>query len=150
MLPDVPVSVFRAGVRADFQSFHHEIHETLPGLKVEIGGQRLQVGEDLFGLMMCIRCHPTDNAPLPPGVEAADLAPDLQISHERLRPEWVLDWLLDPQQIAPGTRMPTFFPDGQSPLPNVLGGDVQAQIEAIRDYLFLTVGEGERSQSTDD
>jgi cbb3-type cytochrome oxidase cytochrome c subunit len=112
--------------------------------------QRLQVGEDLFGLMMCIRCHPTDNAPLPPGVEAADLAPDLQISHERLRPEWVLDWLLDPQQIAPGTRMPTFFPDGQSPLPNVLGGDVQAQIEAIRDYLFLTVGEGERSQSTDD
>jgi hypothetical protein len=110
----------------------------------------LSVGQNLFGLMMCARCHPTSNAPPPPGVEAADLAPNLQISHERLRPQWVLDWLTDPQQIAPGTRMPTFFPDGQSPLPNVLGGDAQAQIEAIRDYLFLTVGGGERAESTDD
>ncbi len=111
---------------------------------------RLEVGEELFELMRCAQCHPAADGPLPPGVEAADLAPDLQIAHERLRPEWVLDWLIDPQQIAPGTRMPTFFPDGQSPVPVILDGDVTAQIQAIRDYLFLTVGEGVRAESTDD
>ena len=111
--------------------------------------ERLQVGEELYELLQCARCHPADG-PLPPGVEAADLAPELQIAHERLRPAWVLDWLIDPQQIAPGTRMPTFFPDGQSPFPDVLDGDSQAQIRAVRDYLFLTVGEGARADSTDD
>jgi len=58
--------------------------------------------------------------------------------------------LADPQKIMPGTRMPTFFPatadhpEGQSPFPNILGGDVKAQIQAVRDHLFITVGGGRR------
>ncbi len=46
--------------------------------------------------------------------------------------------------------MPTFFPDGQSPLPDLLGGDARAQIEAVRDHLFVTVGGGPRLLRTDD
>jgi hypothetical protein len=71
-----------------------------------------------------------------------------------LRPEWVLQWLADPQKIMPGTRMPAFFPataqfpEGQSPFPNVLGGDAKAQIQAIRDHLFITVGGGRRRSGT--
>jgi hypothetical protein len=35
-----------------------------------------------------------------------------------------------------GTMMPGFFPDGQSPVEDILGGDAGRQIEAIRDYLY--------------
>jgi len=112
--------------------------------EIETTSDRLEVGARLFTLLQCERCHPTSNAPLAAGVQASDLAPNLLLSSERLRPEWVVDWVLDPQGIAAGTRMPTFFPDGQSPLPDLLGGDARAQIEAVRDHLFITVGGGPR------
>ena len=107
--------------------------------------ERLRQGAELFRLMQCERCHPTSDAPLPPGVTAADLAPNLQVGHERLRPQWVLDWLLDPQGIMPGTRMPLFFQNGETPFTDILGGSTQAQIEAMRDHLFLTIGNGQRA-----
>ena len=116
---------------------------------VDTDTQRLQVGADLFTKLQCQSCHPTSNV-LPPGKAPEDLAPNLQLAHERLRPDWVLQWVRDPQKIFPGTRMPTFFPPndkGQpvSPFPNILNGDVTAQILAIRDHLFITVGGGKRA-----
>jgi cytochrome c1 len=110
---------------------------------IETDPQKLAVGADLFTKLQCASCHPTSSA-LPPGKDPADLAPNLMLAHERLRPEWVLQWLADPQKIVQGTRMPTFFPDGQSPFPNILGGDAKAQIQAVRDHLF-TLGGGRRS-----
>ena len=106
--------------------------------------QRLAIGADLFAKMQCSSCHPTSSA-LPPGKAPEDLAPNLQLANDRLRPEWVLQWLLDPQKIMPGTRMPTFYPDGKSPFPNILNGDAKAQIQAVRDHLFITVGGGRRA-----
>ena len=45
--------------------------------------------------------------------------------------------------------MPAFFPEfPKSPITNVLGGDAKAQIEAIRDHLFVTVGGGARTTAT--
>ena len=101
-------------------------------------------GADLFQKLQCASCHPTSNV-IPPGKTAADLAPNLQIAQERLRPDWVLRWLLDPQKVVPGTRMPTFFDQGVTPFPNILGGDLNAQIRAIRDHVFIAVGGGRRA-----
>ena len=65
------------------------------------------------------------------------LAPDLTMAKRRLKPDWVIHWIQDPQKLDPGTMMPTFFTEGEdSPIPDVLGGDSKAQIEAIRDYLY--------------
>ena len=111
---------------------------------VTTDAQKLAGGKELFETLKCASCHPTSNV-LPPGKDPADLAPNLQLASQRLRPEWVLDWLLDPQKIFPGTRMPGFFVNGQSQVPSVLGGDVKTQIEAIRDHLFLTVSDGRRA-----
>ncbi|MEK7249681.1 MAG: hypothetical protein AAB209_04580, partial [Bacteroidota bacterium] len=47
-----------------------------------------------------------------------------------------VEWLADPGKIQEGTRMPTYFPDGQSPLPDVLNGDAKKQMEAIRDHVW--------------
>src|SRR5207237_4006188 len=77
--------------------------------EIETDNERLAVGADLFAKLQCQSCHPTSNA-LPPGKAPEDLAPNLQLAHERLRPDWVLQWVRDPQKIFPGTRMPTFFP----------------------------------------
>ena len=56
-----------------------------------------------------------------------------------------MDWILDPQAIAPGTRMPGFYNDGVTQFVDVLDGDVDNQLRAFRDHLFLTVGNGTRS-----
>jgi cbb3-type cytochrome oxidase cytochrome c subunit len=42
--------------------------------------------------------------------------PDLNMARERLRPEWVPHWLRNPQAVQPGTRMPNFFYDEDTPL----------------------------------
>ena len=79
------------------------------------------------------------------GKSAEDMAPNLQLAEKRLRPDWILQWVADPQKIFPGTRMPSFFPPNDkgvpvSPFKDILDGDVKAQIQAIRDHLFVTVG----------
>ena len=90
-------------------------------------------GKKLFDLLQCAKCHePSRGAAL----GASFLAPDLTLSKERLKPQWVVDWLKDPQVLQEGTMMPTFFPEGESPLPDVFEGDALKQIQAIRDYLM--------------
>ena len=42
--------------------------------------------------------------------------------------------------MQPGTRMPTVFPEGKSPLDSVLNGDAKAQAEAVWAYLSLGPG----------
>jgi len=91
-----------------------------------------QAGRELFVKFKCIQCHQA----AAPGLTASFLAPDLTLSKERLKPKWVIEWLKDPQQLQPGTMMPTFFPDGSTPVPDILEGDWLKQIHAIRDYLW--------------
>lgn len=109
---------------------------------IETTNERLAVGRELFEDNQCTLCHQVGDQI--PSRDAADLAPDLGLAYQRLRPEWVLDWVLDPQSIAPGTNMPALFAGGTTPFEQ-LGGNATAQIQAIRDHLFLTVGAGERA-----
>jgi cytochrome c2 len=111
---------------------------------VDTDAETLKAGAELFEKAKCQSCHPTSNA-IPPGKAPEDLAPNLQLAHERLRPDWVLQWIADPQKIFPGTRMPSFFAQGQpNPFPEIFGGDSKKQIKALRDHLFITVGGGKR------
>lgn len=91
-------------------------------------------GQKLFELLRCIQCHNVDQSTASLG--SSFLAPDLAIAKHRLKSDWVLQWLHDPQKLQPGTQMPTFFIEDQSPLPDILGGNADAQIKAMRDYLF--------------
>lgn len=100
----------------------------------DVSLEKLGDGKMLFEKFQCVKCHKLDKASAMLG--ASFLAPDLVLSKARLQPDWVIEWLKDPQVLQEGTMMPTFFPDGSTPLPDVLGGDPQQQIEAIRDYLF--------------
>ncbi len=97
--------------------------------------QMAAVGRQMFMQLQCAKCHVVGST-APPGRAAGDLAPDLSMAKTRLNPEWIPEWLEDPTKLMPGTRMPSFFADGTSPLPAVLDGKSDAQRRALRDYLL--------------
>jgi cbb3-type cytochrome oxidase cytochrome c subunit len=97
----------------------------------------LAVGKSIFNDFQCLKCHPAGEVQTTPGeASTSDLAPNLSLARGRLKPEWIVDWLADPGKIQEGTRMPTFWPDGQSALPDVLGGDARKQMMSVRDYVI--------------
>lgn len=99
-----------------------------------VDAQKRASGKLLFDKLQCIKCHQINAASAAMG--SSFLAPDLTLTKRRLKPEWVKKWITDPQVLQEGTMMPTFFPEGQSPVTDVLSGDATQQIEAIRDYLY--------------
>lgn len=96
--------------------------------------EKLAAGKEIFGKFQCAKCHEINADSKALGTSF--LAPNLTLTKNRLKPEWVDKWLTDPQVLQPGTMMPTFFSEGQSPITDLLGGDAKEQIEAIRDYLY--------------
>jgi mono/diheme cytochrome c family protein len=98
----------------------------------------LSEAETLFKSFQCSLCHVVGGV-VPQGKTSADLAPDLTMAKTRLRPEWIVKWLQDPQALMPGTRMPDFFPEAA--LPGILNGSPDEQILALRNYL-LSIGRG--------
>jgi cbb3-type cytochrome oxidase cytochrome c subunit len=94
----------------------------------------VRAGRELFDLYRCLSCHVLEDKAVDPA-EAANLAPNLRLAFGRLRPDWVVDWLRDPQVIDAGTRMPSYFySEGER-----LYDDADAQMDALRDYL-MTLG----------
>ncbi len=89
-------------------------------------------GTKLFTEFQCIKCHQLGGAEIDP----KSVAPNLELARNRLKPEWIISWLTNPEAIQPGTMMPGYFPDGQSPMPDVLQGNAHKQMEALRDHLF--------------
>jgi mono/diheme cytochrome c family protein len=89
------------------------------------------VSKDYFN---CFSCHQQgDRKPEGP---VDGWAPDLNLARQRLNPNWIIQWLKDPQKVQPGTKMPSFFPGGPD---DILGGKDDLQIEALRDYI-MTLG----------
>ncbi|MFN8542638.1 MAG: c-type cytochrome [Candidatus Binatia bacterium] len=101
---------------------------------VEAG--KLLATKDYFA---CFSCHQR-GAEKPEGPPEG-WAPDLGMAAARLGPQWIVKWLRDPQKVMPGTKMPSFYtPDADGKLgggpDDVLGGDAEAQMRALRDYVI--------------
>ena len=80
----------------------------------------------------CGSCHVRGDS-TPEGAPS-DWAPDLSLASTRLKPKWIERWLMDPQLIQPGTKMPRFFREGV--FQNIFPGPPKLQIEAIKDLLM--------------
>ena len=85
----------------------------------------------------CFQCHfSNDNPPEQAGSPIA-WAPDFALVRERLREEWVEDWLWNPLLVYPGTAMPANFlgdpPQYQDVYPDSTNDD---QVQAILDWLY--------------
>jgi cytochrome c2 len=93
---------------------------------------------ELFELLKCQQCHVL--GAIPKDQPTSNLAPDLRMAQERLQPDWILDWLKQPSTILPGTRMPAFWPEYPKSFYPQFGGNAEAQIRAVRDYLMTFRG----------
>jgi cytochrome c1 len=137
-MPTFPVTIDEATTLSKYfaamagKGFPYEfvrVEEFSPEL-VEAG--RKLASKDYFD---CFSCH-VQGSKLPEGPPEG-WAPDLSLARRRLRPEWIVKWLHDPQKIQPGTKMPNFYPGGPD---DVLGGKEDQQIIALRDYI-MSLGE---------
>ncbi|HVT43516.1 MAG TPA: hypothetical protein VMT00_03920 [Thermoanaerobaculia bacterium] len=73
--------------------------------------QNVAVGQVVFEMLRCAQCHPSGPAAATSEVaDAASLAPNLSFARVRLQHDWIPDWIRRPNEIVPGTRMPTNFP----------------------------------------
>ncbi len=93
---------------------------------------RHMIGAQAFG---CIKCH-TFAGNKAEGVQGMDMT----LLPQRLQHDWFYTYMLDPQKIRPGTRMPSAFDKGKSMLPAILDGGAAAQIEAM--WVYLKDGKG--------
>jgi mono/diheme cytochrome c family protein len=97
-----------------------------PDYRIKAHGRQL-VGAQALS---CIKCHDFAEHPAQ-GIRAINLTTMTQ----RLRPDWLHRYLLNPQAYRPGTRMPSPWPFGQTTIKKVLGANVGLQIEAVALYL---------------
>jgi mono/diheme cytochrome c family protein len=78
----------------------------------------------------CIKCHSFA------GEKGQSLGViDMTRMPKRLRHEWFLAYVANPQQFRPGTRMPASWPEEKTFYPDVLDGTAAGQIEAVWRYL---------------
>ena len=93
-----------------------------------------KIGRKFIGTtgLACITCHQIagQNALAIQGI-------DLATVFDRVNPSWFEAFLLNPANFNRDTRMPQFWPDGESPFEDILGGDAKKQINAIWSYLSL-------------
>jgi mono/diheme cytochrome c family protein len=90
-------------------------------------GGRFLVGSKALG---CIKCHAfTSDRGQSLGVISMMRFP------YRLRREWFLAYVADPQRFRPGTRMPASWPEGKVFFTDLLGGSAAAQIESVWRYV---------------
>ena len=80
----------------------------------------------------CASCHVRGD--INPEGDPSDWAPDLSVSRNRLKPDWIVDWLLDPQLKQPGTKMPKFFREGE--FQEIFPGTPEEQAVALKDLLM--------------
>jgi len=109
-----------------------------------------KAGEKLHEFGACNNCH--FYGEVKPIQGAATWAPNLALTKERLRSEWVIEWLRDPQKIMPGTKMPApYLPtsdilsvDGAEETWGKelvdLNGDTDLMLKGLTDYLYSIEG----------
>jgi len=105
--------------------------------KVEFTEDKLTAGRTLAGKSGhgCISCHDIS------GIQGGGTrGPDLATTNKRVRYDWYVRWMHQPQRIAPGTKMPQVLLDGQSLLKTVYDGDGPKQLDALWAYFNLGPG----------
>ena len=82
----------------------------------------------------CVKCHLLGDYSPPGSVKA--LAPQLELVHERLRPDYVHDWIANPKRFVPYTGMPVNIPYGAPVSQELYAGTSEQQLDALTDLLM--------------
>jgi len=82
----------------------------------------------------CVKCHLVGDY-APPGNPKA-LAPQLERVHERLRPDYVHNWIANPKRFLPYTGMPVNIPFDKPVSQDLYTGTSEEQVDALTDLLM--------------
>ena len=107
---------------------NEEITSTIDQALVPIGKDLLSADKG-FG---CTTCHGLGDTKPTAAFEVQGIY--LEHISARLRREWFNRWMDNPASVTPGTKMPQYAPNGQSPNP-ALNGKADDQFNAIWQYL---------------
>ena len=95
----------------------------------------------------CLKCHATGD----PAHDKTATAPNFLLAKERLKPDWVERWVIDPQAISPGTSMPSgLFKRANNqwvfagPTPPSFQGYDKDHTKLLVDYIFQLTPEEQR------
>jgi hypothetical protein len=111
--------------------------ETAPDMKMAGIGRQL-CGKTPNQGFSCVQCHSAGDQPPFGAFEAPSV--NLKFIAERLRHDYYIRWIRDPQRIDPTTKMLKYEDDeGKTGIP-VFDNDGQKQFQAIWQYLL----EGEK------
>lgn len=105
--------------------------------KATFSAANIEAGRALTGKAGhgCVSCHDLS------GVQGGGTrGPDLATTNQRVRYDWYMNWMHQPQRMAPGTRMPQNFIDGKALLTTFFNGDGDKQAEALWAYYSLGPG----------
>ncbi|HUB80897.1 MAG TPA: c-type cytochrome [Bryobacteraceae bacterium] len=87
----------------------------------------------------CLKCHMDGD----PAHDAKATAPNFTVAKDRLQPDWVKHWILDPALMSPGTAMPSglFRKDGDrwvfaGPTPASFNGYTKDEADLLVRYMF--------------
>jgi len=106
--------------------------QPIPPLTGHPEAEVIEQGRHLVGAkaLGCIKCHAFG------GEKGQSLGLiDMTRMPRRLRHEWFLAYVEEPQRFRPGTRMPASWPNGKSFFPDILDGTAAGQIEAVWRYI---------------
>ena len=105
------------------------------GVQKKMDPDLAEIGRQLVsanGGFACVTCHAVGPAPATAVFESAGI--NFAYANERLQRDFFHRWVMNPTQIDSESKMPVYFSDGESPLPDVLSGSADAQINAIWEY----------------
>ncbi|HEV2022088.1 MAG TPA: c-type cytochrome [Terriglobales bacterium] len=111
--------------------------------------QETEMARSLFTSMgaPCLKCHATGD----PNHDKIATAPNFLMAKERLKPGWMERWIVDPQNISPGTSMPSklFRKDGaqwvfNGPVPPSFQGYGKDHTKLLVRYMMELTAEEQR------
>jgi cytochrome c2 len=132
-----------------FQALSQQPMPYIPEQVPSLTAKENEMARSLFSSAAapCLKCHATGD----PQHDKTATAPNFLLAKERLKPDWVERWLVDPQAISPGTSMPSgLFKRTEKqwvfagPVPPSFQGYTGDHTKLLVDYIFQLTPEEQR------
>jgi cbb3-type cytochrome oxidase cytochrome c subunit len=135
-----------------FQALGHQPFPYIPDEIPVLTVKETEMARSLFSSTAapCLKCHATGD----PAHDRTATAPNFLQARGRLKPDWMEQWIIDPQAIAPGTSMPSGLFKRMNnhwvfsgPTPPSFQGYDKDQTKLLVDYILQLTPEEQRRVS---
>jgi hypothetical protein len=132
-----------------FQALARQPFPYIPDQVPALTAKETDMARSLFSspAAPCLKCHATGDA----AHDRTATAPNFLLARARLKPDWVEQWIIDPQAISPGTSMPSGLFKRENnrwvfsgPTPASFQGYDKDQTKLLVDYIFQLTADEQR------